>query len=153
MPDEPDPIDMVPLAPNDSANSAASANEATRSGKKLCRVCGKDLTGRSRLKDEKGYICKKCSDAEFAVEAEAERDSIECPECHRKLKAGGFVEWRGTLICRRCHAHHLDNDRLKVPKVELKQHAEFEKKRTMQMAIVAGVIGLGLLVKTVFFGW
>ena len=79
LPDEPDPVDMKPLADP---------------SKKPCRICGKNLAGRSRLKDEKGYICKKCSDAEFAAEADAEATAIKCPECMRKLKPEAFVEYR-----------------------------------------------------------
>jgi DNA-directed RNA polymerase subunit RPC12/RpoP len=138
--DEPDPVDMKPLAdPN----------------KKLCRVCGKNLAGRSRLKDEKGYICKKCSDAEFEADAEAERDAIDCPECHRKLKPEAFVEYRGTLICKRCHAGHLDNDKLKVAKLgELKLHNVEERRSVARMSIIVGVaLFLALLVKTFAIGW
>ena len=143
LPDEPDPVDLLP------AGTGVSAD-----GKKRCRVCQKDLTGRSRLKDEKGYICKKCSDKEYEVEAEAERDAIECPECHRKLKAAGFIEYRGNLICRRCHAHHQDNDKLKVAKLgELTLHKEEEKKSVMMLSIIAGVLLLIGLVKTFIIGW
>jgi hypothetical protein len=134
LPDEPDPIDMTPL-PDHAAPRV--------DGKKLCRVCGKDLTGRSRLKDDKGYICKKCSDAEFAADDERERDLIPCPECHRKLKAAAFTEYRGTLICRRCHVDHMENDKLKVAKLgELSAHKEADKRFVLTLSIVAGVVAL-----------
>lgn len=140
LPDEPDPLDMKPLAdPN----------------KKLCRVCGKNLAGRSRLKDEKGYICKKCSDEEFAAEADAERDAIQCPECMRKLKPEAFIEYRGNLICKRCHSGHLEDDRLKVAKLgELRLHHVEEKRSVVRMSIIVGVaLTLALLFKTIFIGW
>lgn len=129
--DDPDPDDMVPLAP--------TLGGAGTSGKP-CRVCGKDLTGRTRMKDERGYICKPCSDAEFAAEADAERDAMQCPECLRKLKPDAFVEYRGSLICKRCRADHMDTDKLKVGKVELKKHAEVEKQQLLVYAIIAGVL-------------
>lgn len=145
LPDEPDPLDMKPLSPTDPAQPGAD-------GKKLCRLCGKDLTGRSRLKDEKGYICKKCSDAEFEAEAEAEKDCIKCPECERKLKPQAFVEYRGTLICKRCHAHHLETDKVKVAKVETTLHSEAERSHTLRWAIIAGILALILVIKTLI-GW
>lgn len=132
---------MKPLAPAG----------VTPDGKKLCRICQKDLTGRSRLKDEKGYICKKCSDEEFAAEDERDKDAIECPECHRKLKMQAFVEYRGTLICRRCHTDHMDTDKVKVAQLgELTAHKEHDKRGLIALAIVAVVIAiLGLISKLI----
>ncbi len=135
--DEPDPQDMLP-------NQAGAPA-------KVCRFCGKDLTGRSRLKDELGYVCKKCSDEDFAEQDEREKDLIKCPECERKLKPGAFLEYRGTLICRRCHAHHLENDRLKVGKVKLTKHKEHDKKSVKVLAIIFGVLALVLILRSLFF--
>lgn len=144
LPDEPDPVDMIPLNPH-----APRAD-----GKKLCRVCGKNLAGRARLKDSKGYICKKCSDAEYEAEFEAERDAIECPECHRKLKPGAFIEWRGTLICKRCQSHHIEHDKLKVAKLgELRLHAKEEKKSVLTLAVIGGVLFVLVVIKTIVYGW
>lgn len=152
LPDEPDPVDMVPLV--STATDPTDPHAPRPDGKKLCRVCGKNLAGRSRLKDSKGYICKTCSDTEYEAEAEAERDAIECPECHRKLKAGGFVEWRGNLICKRCHSHHQENDRLKVAKLgELTLHNKEEKKSALTLTVICGVLALMLAVKTFIIGW
>jgi DNA-directed RNA polymerase subunit RPC12/RpoP len=149
LPDEPDPLDMTPLA-NGGASAGASAGVHA---KKICRICGKDLSGRSRLKDDKGYICKECSDAEFEAEAEAEKDCIKCPECERKLKPLAFVEYRGTLICKRCHSHHLDTDKLKVAKVQTTLHKAEERSHVMRWAIIAGVLALILIIKTLVQGW
>lgn len=119
--------------------------------KKICRFCGVDLTGRSRMKDDLGYICKKCSDQDFAEQEEREKDLMRCPECERKLKPSAFVEYRGTLICRRCHLHHLENDKLKVAKVTLTKHKEHDKKTVKMLAIVFLVLALLLAIKTLFF--
>lgn len=137
--DEPDPIDMKP-------NASPTATE----GAKVCRFCGKDLTGRSRLKDEHGYVCKKCSDEDYAEQDEREKDLIKCPECEQKKKPGAFVEYRGTLICRKCHQYHLENDKLKVAKVSLTKHKEHDKKSVKTLAIVFGVLAVLLLVKLLF---
>lgn len=138
--DEPDPVDM-------RANLAPGAVT-----KKVCRFCGADLTGRSRLKDELGYVCKKCSDQDFAEQEEREKDLIKCPECERKLKSSAIVEYRGTLICRRCHMHHLENDKLKVAKVTLTKHKEHDKKTVKTLAIVFLVLAMILVIKMFVFG-
>jgi hypothetical protein len=140
VPDEPDPLDMLP-------NQTGGPNTA----KKVCRFCGKDLTGRSRMKDELGYICKKCSDEDFAEQEEREKDLMRCPECERKLKPSAFVEYRGSLICRRCHLHHLENDKLKVGKVKLTKHKEHDKKTVVTLAIIFGVLMMILIIKLLLF--
>jgi DNA-directed RNA polymerase subunit RPC12/RpoP len=138
--DEPDPADMRP-----------NMSGGTIESKKICRFCGKDLTGRSRMKDELGYICKKCSDEDFAEQEEREKDLMRCPECERKLKPSAFVEYRGNLICGRCKMYHQENDKLKVGKVKLTKHKEHEKKTVTTLAIVFGVLAMILIIKSLFF--
>jgi uncharacterized protein YbaR (Trm112 family) len=110
-------------------------------GAKLCRVCGKDLTGRSRMKDADGYLCKPCADVLDAAE-QGDPDAMKCPECKRRLKPAAFVEYRGTLICKRCKMHHDETDGLKVAKVELTQHREHDKQKLIRMGILIGVLML-----------
>lgn len=107
---------------------------------KPCRICGKELAGRSRLRDELGYLCKSCADVEDAKDAERDAEMMRCPECQRKLRLAGFVDYRGSLICRSCHAHHQEHDALKVGKVSLKKHDEHERKSTKRLLIIMGVI-------------
>lgn len=134
--EDPDPVDMRPNLTGEP---------------KVCRFCGKDLTGRSRLKDELGYVCKKCSDEDFAEQDEREKDLIRCPECERKLLPSAFLEYRGSLICRRCHMHHMENDKLKVAKVTLTKHKEHDKRTVWTLAIVFAVLAAILIIKTLFF--
>jgi hypothetical protein len=121
---------MEPDVPGDDTKPAAQP------GQKLCRVCGKDLTGRSRLKDAQGYLCKDCADAEDVKEA----DLIKCPECERRLKPGAFTNYRGTRICKSCHAFHLETDKVKVGKVDTSHYANVEKEKVKKLAILAGVL-------------
>lgn len=114
---------------------------APDAAKKLCRVCGKDLTGKPRLKDDKGYLCRSCADE---VD-EAEADLMKCPECERRLKSEAFVNYRGTMICRKCNAFHQENDKLKVGKVDLKHHDEHAKKSIKPLLILLGVLAFFML--------
>jgi DNA-directed RNA polymerase subunit RPC12/RpoP len=123
----------IPLAPVEHPSADAA--------KKLCRVCGKDLTGKPRLKDEQGYLCKPCADE---VD-EAEADLIKCPECERRLKSEAFVNYRGTMICRKCNAYHQETDKTKVGKVDLKHYDEFEKKSIKPLLILLGVLAFFML--------
>lgn len=160
----PRPIPMVDGSVGSDARGPAPHLHGAP-GAKLCRVCGKDLTGKPRLRDDLGYICKHCSDLEDQgkipkPQREAQPDAspkpakdplsdeklMRCPECNRKLKPLGFLPYRGQLICKSCHAHHMEHDALKVDKVSLKHHDEHEKKKVKQLAILAGVILLILIV-------
>ena len=87
-----------------------------------------------------------------AEQEEREKDLIKCPECERKLKTSAIVEYRGTLICRRCHMHHLENDKLKVAKVTLTKHKEHDKKTVKTLAIVFLVLAMILVIKMFIFG-
>jgi len=119
-----------------TGDSVDGESPSSSAGKKICRVCSKDLTGKPRMKDDGGYICKQCAD----VEDEKEADLIKCPECLRRLKPDAIIEYRGTLICRRCKQHHEETDKLKVAKVELKHHVVEEKKSVIRLAIILGVL-------------
>jgi len=67
-PAPPPAVPPVAPVPTSSAMRPGSLLAATSTdGRKLCRSCGKDLTGRTRLKDKYGYICKQCADAEDAT--------------------------------------------------------------------------------------
>ncbi|HQY89335.1 MAG TPA: hypothetical protein PK402_11800, partial [Tepidisphaeraceae bacterium] len=142
-------------------------------GAKLCRVCGKDLTNRSRLRDDYGYICKACADKEDAGEITkptgpkpsrgkkkgstadllAEDRLMKCPECNRKLKPGGMVPYRGKLICKSCHVYHEENDGLKVAKVDLKGHDVHAREQVKKLAIIAAVVLLIALGNLVYYAF
>ena len=139
-------------------------------GAKLCRVCGKDLTHRTRMRDEYGYICKPCADKEDAGEISKptiERTStskgtgatdllsddrlMKCPECNRKLKPAGMVPYRGTLICKSCKNFHDESDGLKVAKVSLKGHEVHDREQIKKLAIIAGVLLLIVLLNAIYY--
>jgi DNA-directed RNA polymerase subunit RPC12/RpoP len=121
------------------------------SASKPCRVCGVDLAGRSRLKDELGYLCKPCADQLDAAE-KGDPDALSCPECGRRLKRAGFVEYRGALICRSCKAHRDEIDRYKPAKIDATPHKEEEKKSIVRLLILLGVCVFFILIGLIW-GW
>jgi uncharacterized protein YbaR (Trm112 family) len=132
--DETPPYDHGPQA-------SARPGTSGRAAQKLCRVCGKDLTGKPRLRDKQGYLCKACSDAEDDKSAQ----TLTCPECHRKLRIAGFIDYRGTLICKSCHSHHQETDKVKVARVDTSYHDREEKQKLYRLLILLGVISLFLV--------
>src|SRR4051794_15533683 len=46
---------------DDSHGTDVMPSQGAASPQKFCRVCGKDLTGKKRLKDSLGYWCPECA--------------------------------------------------------------------------------------------
>jgi DNA-directed RNA polymerase subunit RPC12/RpoP len=132
---EPKPKPRAPAAPMPVEHPTPDV------AKKVCRVCSKDLTGKPRLKDEQGYLCKTCADE---VD-EAEADLMKCPECERRLKPEAFVNYRGTMICRKCNAFHQEHDKVKVGKVDLKHYDDHAKKSIKPLLILLGILSFFIL--------
>lgn len=110
---------------------------------KICRICGKDLSGHRRLKDRYGYICLDCDRKEKQA---AEQGLVSCGECGKKLKPEGLIDYHGTRICRKCFADHQEVSKFKAPPPKLDQHDAYEKKRLYILLVIAAVLGLiGLL--------
>lgn len=123
-----------------SVDSPASSSEG--SGEKLCRVCGKNLSGHRRVKDSLGYICVACVKAEAKEEA---KGTVACAECNRRLKPSGLVPWRNKMICRSCLKDHEEINKFKTPPPSSRGHDAHQRKRMLMMLGVLGVLGLIIL--------
>src|SRR5690606_36455718 len=74
---------------------------------KVCRVCGKNLKGHRRYKDERGYICPQCDRDERARR-------IPCAECGKPVPPESLRPWGPISICTRCWADHQNDPKLRV---------------------------------------
>ena len=114
---------------------------------KLCRVCGRDLTGKPRQKDDKGYICGACAEAENKREADLEK----CPECNRRLSSSAFTTFRGKRICRRCMQAHEEAGRPKIVKIDTEHHESHEKQKIILLIVILVAIVVVILLQTLVF--
>lgn len=122
--------------------SDALANPGTHAkGGKHCRVCGKDLEGKPRMKDDRGYLCGHCGIAEEKKESHL----VRCPECRRKLKPAGLVPFRDRMICKQCFMHHEEMKHPKVAKVDTSLHHARERRSIIKLAVVLALLGTALL--------
>ena len=65
-----------------AADKAASEAAQAQAGSKHCYVCGADLAGRVRLKDNLGrYWCKQCASADKKAKRHEEKGR--CADCSR----------------------------------------------------------------------
>jgi hypothetical protein len=119
------------------AESKAAMGRAQAKVEKICRVCGKNLSGHRRLKDSHGYICLSCAKSE---RADAAAGLVACGECGRKLKPAGLIDYHGVRICRKCFADHQELSRFKAPPPKLDLHNKHEKESLKRLLIIGGVL-------------
>ena len=115
-----------------------------RSIKKVCRVCGKDLRGHRRYKDDRGYICPDCDRLERARR-------IPCAECGKHVPPESLKPWGPISICTRCWADHESDPKMRLRrKVSSRPWEEMEKKTVLIIAAaVVAVLILLLLISLV----
>jgi DNA-directed RNA polymerase subunit RPC12/RpoP len=123
-----------------SSNSDTQRIELSGSKSKICIMCGKDVSGHRRFKDSRGYMCLPCGKAE---EQAKKVGTIECPECHRRLKPGGFLAYKGKRICRTCYDNHKTLDPVKI--ITSKAYERHERRNLLILAAVFLVLLLVVL--------
>ncbi len=66
---------------------------------KVCRICGKDVTGQKRVRDTLGYFCYEC-----AVEQEKKETQgrVRCKVCGKLTNPENISNLDGTKMCHRC---------------------------------------------------
>lgn len=132
-----------------AAEAQAKARQETMpTVEKICRMCGKNLSGHRRLKDKHGYICLACAQDEKDAEAAG---LVSCGECGRRLKPAGLIDYHGTKICRKCFADHQEISKFKAPPPKLELHDQTERKRLYVLLAIAGVLGIIVLLS--YLGW
>ena len=66
---------------------------------KICCQCGKELTGKKRLRDSRGYWCYAC----HKLDQEANKPKGEkCADCGRIVAAAALSDFEGRKICGTC---------------------------------------------------
>jgi hypothetical protein len=134
-------------ANNESTHPGAVHTEAAAPVEKICRVCKKNLSGHRRLKDDRGYICLACDEAEKNQPA----DGLEpCAECGRRLRPVGLVEFNGMRICKKCLHDHKELNKFKpMPANLAKNYTSYEKSTIRNLLIFAGVLLLIFLLASI----
>jgi DNA-directed RNA polymerase subunit RPC12/RpoP len=96
---------------------------------KVCCKCGKDVTGRKRLRDSLGYWCYECHKAD----QDAKRpEGVKCPECGRRVASSALMDYDGVFICSRCYKDHMEFSKQKEkfrPGVPSDTYHQHDRKR------------------------
>jgi hypothetical protein len=131
--------------------NSPAATTATAVEKRCC-VCGKDVSGQRRFKDEKGYWCEACNREDARKQGKVLK--VRCPECHKSVAENLMVEWHDRRICSGCKFELSTKESKDTARLILagKQRTERNKIK-MQVAIAASVVlGLFLMYQFGVFG-
>ncbi len=86
--------------------STATAPETT-STKKTCCICGKDVTGRKRMKDREGkYFCIECGTADSAKKRITRTP---CGGCEKHFPISDMYKMGGVYLCNNCRVAKLEH--------------------------------------------
>jgi hypothetical protein len=135
--------DSPHATPNDSFGTEVMNSPPAE---KVCCKCGKDLTGKKRLKDSLGYWCPDCHRAD---EKSKEVQGVKCEQCGRIVPGQSLTSSDGKKICSRC----LREDRaLRAPgskrfrPIDDKNFKETDKKSLIILASILGILALIILI-------
>jgi hypothetical protein len=106
---------------------------------KVCCICGKDLAGRKRLRDSRGYWCVDCHKADQAANAPK---GVKCGHCARVVAEAALSDFNGVKVCGICRkdlAEQAKRDR-QMRGVDSKAYQEHDKLRLYVMIGIAGVL-------------
>jgi len=130
----------------ESTATNVNDNDATVSGQeapvKMCVKCGKDLTGKKRLKDSHGYWCVECHKADVAEKAP---QGVPCPKCGRIVKQETLVSVDGHNICSRCAREKRALKKAgskKYRQLDTQHFEQAEKSKLWIMVVVLVVLAL-----------
>ena len=131
------------------------AQEAARSSipipnNKHCYVCGRDLTGRKRLKDHLGrYWCGDCAKADKRAKKRIKQ--IKCPDCNRMVAPHKMVLFDDVKICGHCELVRKKKMAKRLKEMGIQEaHRRYEMSAVKWMAVGLTVVAIIALLQWLF---
>ena len=88
---------------------------------KVCRICGKDVSGRKRVKSHAGYACYDCDKEE---EKRLNYGRVRCGVCGHLVKEENLLLWEAVRICPACHAEKTEAKKAQLARMGFKGGAK-----------------------------
>lgn len=131
------------------SDSESDLREGSDGGAKVCRICGKDVTGQKRYKDSLGYWCADCHNAEKAGRVAGKK---RCSSCHRLFPIEKLIESDDERLCSTCNRER-NNQRRQVLRQAAKKRTYqlYEQKRLLMLAGVFLVLLIIIVMQQL--GW
>jgi ssDNA-binding Zn-finger/Zn-ribbon topoisomerase 1 len=128
------------------SRAEASSDTSVMGGKvavvKYCCQCGKDLTGKKRLRDSAGYWCYDCHKADQAAHR---GEGEHCADCGRLVLPAALSDYSGLRICQSCRSarNQAGKDSRKFQRVQTGAYAAYDRTK---LFIWVGLVALLLLI-------
>ncbi len=113
---------------------------------KVCCQCGKDLAGKKRLRDSRGYWCYECHKADKAANSP---QGVKCPDCGRIVAEAALHDYEGVQICGSCRSHRKQQAReqRRLSPVKTYAHQALDKKRLFWLLGIVVVLALIIILR------
>jgi RNA polymerase-binding transcription factor DksA len=111
--------------------------------KKICRVCGKDVAGQKRVRDQYGYYCFDCAKE---VENKERQGRVRCRVCGKLVKPESLTAYEGTKMCPSCHRERIDAQKQVIKRIGYKGARTREEIRQLKVLLMlAGILLLFMI--------
>jgi hypothetical protein len=130
-----------------SGGSGVGAPVSSTLGKKICSVCGKDVTNARRMKDSATgtYWCYDCGAADQMKKGAGL--TMVCPECKKSYKLSDLVKDGDHYVCVHCNASHHSRKR----KGTFGGSGSDEDARNKRMKLLGGLLlGVAVIVAVLY---
>jgi DNA-directed RNA polymerase subunit RPC12/RpoP len=121
---------------SEDVNSGTQVMPA-QTAQKVCCMCGKDLAGKKRFKDSRGYWCPECSEEDARSK---EDKGTPCEHCGRKVPEQSMTSVDGKMLCVRCVREQRE---LRAPgnkKFRAVNDRAFKEHEKKKMLIMGGIL-------------
>jgi hypothetical protein len=137
--------------------STETASDVPAAGSKVCFVCGIDLSGKPRRKDEQGrYWCLPCARGTEAQNTVKDKKAgrSQCPDCGQSLPTSVMIKVEdGLLVCEPCrNVREQERQKALARREESARGGEEERKQSSRLVYLLIVAG-GLAVFTVYWNF
>jgi hypothetical protein len=104
---------------------------------KICRICGKDVSGEKRVRDHLGYYCYNCAKE---LEKQEHGGRIRCKVCGKLTKEENLQDYEGTKMCHRCRAERVELQKQQIKRMGFKGARTREELRRIYIMLAALVV-------------
>jgi hypothetical protein len=136
-------------APDTNASEPSSGDtvvEPSGPATKVCCQCGKDLTGKKRLRDSRGYWCVDCHKADKLANAPK---GEKCDDCGRIVAPAALSEFEGRRICGICRNDRAEaaREKRRLSPVKTDAYQQLDRRRLYVMFAVFAVLLLIIILR------
>jgi hypothetical protein len=135
----------------DDDPSATHLLDAPKPKGKICCMCGKDVSGKKRLRDSLGYWCMDCHRAD---QKKHKPQGVGCPKCGRIVKPETIIVEENQKMCSRCYRELLDERRPGNKRFRTISFKAYDQQERIRLLVLFGIFfALLLIILLKAIGW